>query len=74
MKMIQCSFKKEGSETYTQGWVDAKKIKNATRVQLLNLDETAFWIVLHKGSTVREKKEINTTFSNNFTQKFGNKS
>lgn len=74
MKMIQCSFKKEGSETYTQGWVDAKKIKNATRVQLLNLDDTAFWTVLHKGSVVREKKDINRGFVNNYTEKFGNKS
>ena len=65
MKMIQCAFKKEGSETYTQGWVDAKKIKKATRVQLLNLDEEAFWTVLHKGSIVREKKDINFTFNNN---------
>ena len=74
MKMRQCSFKKEGSETYTQGWVDAKKIKNATRCQLLNLDENAYWIVLHKGSTIREKKEINFGFHNNYTEKFGNKS
>jgi len=65
MKMIQCTFKKEGSETYTQGWVDYKKIKNATRVQLLNLDENAFWTVLSKGDTIREKEDINFTFSNN---------
>ena len=74
MKMIQCTFKKEGSETYTQGWVDAKKIKKATRVQLLNLDENAFWVVLYKGDVVREKKDINFNFKNNYTEKFGNKS
>lgn len=73
MKMRQCTFKKEGSETYTHGWVDAKKIKNAVKVQLLNLDESAFWIVLNKG-IIRDKKDINFTFSNNYTEKFGNKS
>ena len=73
MKQRQCTFKKEGCETFTQGWVDAKKIKNAVRVQLVDLDETAFWTVLHKG-TIRDKKDINRGFSNNYTQKFGNKS
>lgn len=69
MLMRQCTFKK--GNTYTQGWVDAKKIKDAKFVQLKNLGKE-FWEILSKG-TIKEKDEINRAFKNNYTTKFGNK-
>ena len=70
MLMQQCTFRKGNS--YTVAWVDAKKVKNATRVTLKTLDDE-WWDVISKG-TIKEDNEINKTFKNNHTEKFGNKS
>jgi hypothetical protein len=71
MKQRQCTFRlignEPGKETYTQGWVDAKKIKNATKVQILEIGcDDAWWEVLHKGESIKERKEINHGFNNNY--------
>jgi len=71
MKQRQCTFRligtEKGKETYTQGWVDAKKIKNATTVQILEIGhDDDRWEVLYKGENIKEKKEINHGFKNNY--------
>jgi hypothetical protein len=67
MKQRQCTFKMVGKEKYTQGWVDAKKIENADTVQILEMGfDDERWIVLSKGDTIKEKKEINHGFKNNY--------
>jgi len=71
MKQRQCTFRlignEIGKETYTQGWVDAKKIKNADKVQILEIGcDDRWWEVLYKGKEVKEKKEINHGFKNNY--------
>jgi hypothetical protein len=63
--------KVEGGERYTQGWVDAKKIRKAKFVQLLDFGNE-YWEVVSKGM-IKEVSDINTTFKNNYTTKFGNK-
>ena len=70
MLMQQCSFRK--GNTYTIAWVDAKKIRKATKVKLESLDDE-WWDVISKG-TIKEHDDINRTFKNNYTEKFGNKS
>ena len=69
MLKTQCRFKK--GNTYTVGWVDAKKIKGKKFVQLLDFGDE-FWEVIAVGNT-KEYKEVHTTFRNNHTEKFGNK-
>jgi hypothetical protein len=72
MLMQQCSFKK--GNTYTQCWVDAKKVNNATHVTFKDLgNDNDVWEVLYKG-TIKDKSDIEITFKNNHTRKFGNKS
>jgi hypothetical protein len=67
MKQRQCTFKMVGKERYTQGWVDAKKIKNAETVQILEIGcDDELWEVLSKGDNIKEKKEINHGFKNNY--------
>ena len=67
MKQRQCTFKMVGKERYTQGWVDAKKIKNADTVQILEMGcDDERWEVLSKGDNIKEKKEINHGFKNNY--------
>jgi hypothetical protein len=67
MKQRQCTFKMVGREKYMQAWVDAKKIENADTVQILEIGfDDERWEVLHKGDTIKEKKEINHGFKNNY--------
>ena len=67
MKQRQCTFKMVGKERYTQGWVDAKKIKNADTVQILEMGcDDERWEVLSKGDNIKDKKEINHGFKNNY--------
>ena len=61
----QCTFKKAGEETFTQGWIDNKIAKVGRSVQLKEYGE-AFWEITSIGSIQEEDPTLKArTWNNN---------
>ena len=61
----QCTFKKAGQETFTQGWIEAKVAKVGRSVQLKEYGED-FWEITSTGITQEEDPSLKArTWNNN---------
>lgn len=61
----QCTFKKKGFETFTQGWITTSAAKKGNYVQLKEYGED-FWEITGVGHTQEENPELKArTWNNN---------